>query len=1116
MRLVRGTCLRGVVALSALLGTALLGACGGSTEGEQPPVEQTDSGTGTDAKPDVKTDGSGGSAGDAGKDVTTDPVKDQSSEDAKHDVKPDAPKDVVGEDPALDADADVVPGCGNGVLEASEECDDGNTVDTDDCLNTCKKATCGDGMLWTGKEECDDGSNNSNTAANACRTSCKKAYCGDGVKDTGEGCDDGNTVDNDGCKSNCSVATCGDGNPDTGEECDDGNTVDTDDCLSTCVSATCGDGHVWAGHEECDGDAPKSCTTNCASQGTLPCLGSCKWETVCLGPTELCNGLDDDCDNVVDNGFACVAGATLDCVTTCGSQGKGVCTGTCALPATCTPPAEVCNGVDDDCDGVADNGFPCAAGAALPCTTACGSSGSGLCSAACQLPAAGACTPPAEACNGADDDCDGVKDNGFPCVQSASTTCSTTCGSMGAGQCTSACELPSAANCAPPQEMCNGKDDDCDGTLDNGFPCTQNAVWSCTTSCNTTGSGICTANCTVPTTCTPPPEACNGVDDNCNGQIDEGQACVPGQTIACTTSCGSQGNGICTAQCVPPGASDCTPPAELCNGKDDDCVGGCDNGFPCCAGASMACTTSCGSTGTGACSGTCGIPIGKDCAPPAETCNGTDDDCDGVCDNGFGCCKDQPVSCTTTCGSTGKATCTAGCAIPTGTACTPPAETCNGLDDNCDGAKDDGFQCVMGATQPCTAGSCQGTQPCVGPTCTWGACNFGAAPTNDACGSNLPEISGGGTFTGATCAATNNYTATCGATAASPDVVYALTLKERAYVLLDTVGTAFDAVLHVHQSNACDGSAATQIACDDNTAGGTPGQARISRVFDPGTYWVVLDGAGAGNRGAYALNVVVTPAPANDTCAGAIDITAGGTFKGSTSSAGDDQTPTCAGVGAGGADVFYTFTLKERSVVYLDTVDGGAWNTVLQVRSGTCAGPSTACVNDSCNTVRSQYAGALNAGQYWVAVDGATAAASGDFALRAQFAPVSGCGLPDPIQINNGTINVGTAGDGNDLHPTGCLLGTPDTADQAFFFALCPNRTPTFSTCNNFGATHPNPILYVRSGACTGNDAACANNNCATNPTRETLTPTLQQGLHFLVVDGTGGDGIVAVQTSGL
>ncbi len=73
---------------------------------------------------------------------------------------------------------------------------------------------------------------------------------------------------------------------------------------------------------------------------------------------------------------------------------------------------------------------------------------------------------------------------------------------------------------------------------------------------------------------------------------------------------------------------------ELCDGRDNDCDGAIDDGFSCRLGQTVACTTSCGSTGSGMCSAMCGIPTGTSCAPPAESCNGRDDDCDGRIDEG--------------------------------------------------------------------------------------------------------------------------------------------------------------------------------------------------------------------------------------------------------------------------------------------------------------------------------------------------------------------------------------------------------------------------------------------------------------------------------------------------
>ncbi len=1011
--------------------------------------------------------------------------------------------------------------CGDGFEQANiEECDDGNDIDIDGCVRGCLDAECGDRHVQEGVEECDAGPDRSDTMPDACRMNCRLPWCGDGVVDTGEPCDPG--IDPVGCRVDCVPVRCGDGIVDPGELCDDGNPVNTDACLDNCMPATCGDGHTWTGEEECDGDPPRTCTTTCFSEGTQACLGSCTWEIDCVPPVEACNGLDEDCVDGPDNGFTCAVGAPVSCTTPCDSVGTGLCTAACGIPdaADCTPPIDICNGRDDDCVAGPDNGFTCAAGSMVGCATTCSSPGTGLCTAACEIPAPADCTPPMEVCNALDDDCVLGADNGFPCIRGAAAVpCTTTCISTGAGTCTADCQIPTGAACAPPTEICNGIDEDCVGGPDNTFPCVQGRPTPCTTTCGTTGTGTCTAACQIPipTACTPPDEACDGIDNDCDTLTDEGLPCSIGAPVSCTTTCGSTGNGFCTALCEIPTGAACTPPAEVCNGRDDDCVAGCDNGWACCRGASVSCTTTCASTGTGACTAGCAIPAPAACTPPAEVCNGLDDDCVLGCDNGFPCCRDATVPCTTVCGSTGSGICSPTCAVPTAAACTPPAEVCNGIDDDCVGGADNGFPCVLNQTRPCTVGTCTGTETCVGPTCTWGACSFGSPPTNDTCGGSIPEVSGGGTFTGTTCAAVNNYTASCGGAAASPDVVFRLTLAARSFVVVDTVGSNFDAVLHLHRSAACDGSGATEVACDDNGAGGTPGQARIMNAFDAGTYWVILDGAFAGSRGVYALNVFVTPAPANDACAGAIDISAGGSFTGSTSFAGDDHMPSCIGT-LGGADVFYTFTLAAQSVVYLDTVDGRAWDTVLQVRSGTCTGTSVGCNNNDCSTLRSRYYGVLAAGTYFVVVDAPDAASRGDFTLFAQIVPTAPCGPPVPMAMpfNASYWPWLEAADGDNLTPS-CQAN--DSVEEVWYIPACGGRTVTITSCNGAGGI-ANTILHLRIGSCSAADAACRDDDgatCSVSGVRSTISAAIPKGLSFFVADAfNNATGWYRVDVTGL
>lgn len=94
-----------------------------------------------------------------------------------------------------------LPRCGDEIVDVAmgEECEDGNTDPSDDCVS-CRHAFCGDGVVQAGVEICDDGAGNSNEAPNACRRNCQPARCGDGVVDAGEDCDGG-----PGCTAECRV-----------------------------------------------------------------------------------------------------------------------------------------------------------------------------------------------------------------------------------------------------------------------------------------------------------------------------------------------------------------------------------------------------------------------------------------------------------------------------------------------------------------------------------------------------------------------------------------------------------------------------------------------------------------------------------------------------------------------------------------------------------------------------------------------------------------------------------------------------------------------------------------------------------------------------------------------
>jgi hypothetical protein len=146
-------------------------------------------------------------------------------------------------------------------------------------------------------------------------------------------------------------------------------------------------------------------------------------------------------------------------------------------------------------------------------------------------------------------------------------------------------------------------------------------------------------------------EVCDGLDNDCNGQTDEGCSCTDSQQRNCGTDVGECEFG--TQTCSGGSWGECTgavePEEERCNGKDDDCDGGIDDDFECARGSEKPCGSNIGvcTAGMQKCSSRCkwGDCTGGVKPLPEEVCgNGEDDDCDSETDE-IGCISASSYVC---------------------------------------------------------------------------------------------------------------------------------------------------------------------------------------------------------------------------------------------------------------------------------------------------------------------------------------------------------------------------------------------------------------------------------------------------------------------------------------
>ncbi|MGM0557584.1 MAG: SUMF1/EgtB/PvdO family nonheme iron enzyme [Myxococcota bacterium] len=475
----------------------------------------------------------------------------------------------------------------------------------------------------------------------------------DGSTDAADAVDDADTDED--------VAVPDGDDPDTGgpgciDDDNDGFPVG-EDCGAPELDCDDSNASVYPGAEEicdgldndCDGEGdPDRCecrdgqTRSCGeSEGAcVPGAQSCEdgqWGP-CEGGSgpvaEVCDGEDNDCDGSIDEGVCdCTDGDTRDCGTNVGECELGTQTcdqgtwGTCEGNVASTD--EVCDGLDNDCDGTVDNnltdvGSDCSTGDDGVCADGiyvC-DSGTRVCEPDNQ--------PSAEVCDGLDNDCDGRTDEDPTDVGASCTTGREGICAEGSIVCSSGARVCEPNN-QPIQELCNNLDDDCDGQVDEVYPQAGQA-------CQTGLQGVCadgelacnsgSEECEPLTQ--PSSEVCDGLDNDCDGIIDED---IYGITLtrACGSSCPNRGVEVCENGSW----SSCqNRSVELCDGVDNNCDSVADNQAVCYA----ACPGGGTAVGTLACTAS-----GPDCQLPSEICgDAIDNDCDGQVDENCG--SSQPLA----------------------------------------------------------------------------------------------------------------------------------------------------------------------------------------------------------------------------------------------------------------------------------------------------------------------------------------------------------------------------------------------------------------------------------------------------------------------------------------